>query len=152
MRLVLDTNVLARVVMSPHGPAAELFDRVRAGHLLVSSPEMLSELSRVLGYERVRSIHQLDDVGVERFVREVEAGSQLVRLPQDIPAVVNADPDDDSVIATAILGQAEAICTRNRHFYAADVIAYLRRWSIEVIDDVQLLVLLRNQDDRTDTP
>jgi hypothetical protein len=31
MRLVLDTNVLARVVMSPHGPAAALFCRLAQG-------------------------------------------------------------------------------------------------------------------------
>jgi hypothetical protein len=66
-------------------------------------------------------------------------------LPADLPVVVTADLDDDAVVATAILGQADAICTRNRHLYAADVVAYLRRWSIEVIDDIQLLVLLRSQ-------
>jgi predicted nucleic acid-binding protein len=35
MRLVLDTNVLARVVMSPHGPAAALFDLIRSEHELI---------------------------------------------------------------------------------------------------------------------
>jgi len=152
MRLVIDTNVLARVVFSPQGPAAELFDRVRSEHLLVTSPEMLSELWRVLGYERVRRLHQLDDRGIEQFVREVERGSVLVRLPEHVPEVVKADSDDDSVIATAILGQADAICTRNRHFYAEDVIAYLQKWTIEVVDDVQLLVLLRNLGSQTETP
>jgi predicted nucleic acid-binding protein len=41
MRLILDTNVLARVVMSPHGPAAALFDLIRSEHMLISSLEML---------------------------------------------------------------------------------------------------------------
>jgi predicted nucleic acid-binding protein len=70
MRIVLDTNVLARVVMSPRGPAAELFDRIRLDHLLITSLEMLAELSRVLAYERVRHIHQLNDHEVADFVRK----------------------------------------------------------------------------------
>jgi hypothetical protein len=92
----------------------------------------------------VRAFHRLDDASIDAFVSHVQAGSILVRLPESIPAVVKADPDDDIVIATAILGQAEAICTRNRHLYGPDVARYLRHWSIEVIDDIQLLALLRS--------
>ncbi len=149
MRLVLDTNVLTRVVISPSGLAADLFDRIRAEHVLVSSSEMLAELSRVLQYDRVWKLHQLDEVEINEFVREVEAGSSLVALPDDVPAIVKADPDDDVVVATAILGQADAICTRNRHLYVDDVVNHLRQCSIEVIDDIQLMALLRTQDEPT---
>ncbi len=152
MRLVLDTNVLTRVVISPQGLAAELFDRVRAEHILVSSPESLAELSRVLAYDRVRKLHQRNDQEIGEFVQNVEAGSVLVQLPADIPAVVKADPDDDAVVATAILGQADAICTRNTHLYAADVVAYLRQWSIEVVDDIVLMALLRSQSGQANKP
>jgi putative PIN family toxin of toxin-antitoxin system len=100
MRLVLDTNVLARVVISPKGLAAELFDRVRLEHILVSSAEMLAELTRVLSYDRLRKLHRLDDRAIEDFVRYVERGSALVGLPADIPSIVAADPDDDVVVAT----------------------------------------------------
>ena len=127
MPLVLDTNVLTRVVISPHGLAAELFDRIRLEHILVSSRGLISELSRVLAYDRVRELHRLDDQDISEFVRHVEAGSIIIDLPTRIPAVVTADPDDDVVIATAILGEADAICTRNRHLYALDVLTYLRR-------------------------
>lgn len=152
MRLVLDTNVLARVVMSPQGLAAELFDRIRTEHLLLSSSEMLAELSRVLRYERVRKLHRLDDEEIDAFVRGVEAGSIVVPLPADIPAVVKADPDDDLMVATAIFGEADAICTRNRHLYALDVVQYLRRWSIEIIDDLQLMGVLRGESRQSDEP
>lgn len=145
MRLVLDTNILARVASSPRGPAAELFDRIGAGHLLVTSPEMLAELERVLAYPRVRKLHHLGDEEIKQFVREIEAGSAVVRLPQKLPQVVKADPDDDVVVATAVIGAAHAICTRNHHFYAEDVVAYLARWAIDVVDDLQLLKVLRGE-------
>src|SRR5687768_10933096 len=152
MRLVLNTNVLTRVVISPQGLAAELFDRIRAEHVLVSSSEMLAELSRVLAYDRVRKLHQRNDQEIDEFAQNVKAGSVLVQLPVDIPAVVKVDPDDDAVVATAVLGQADAVCTRNTHRYAAEVIAYLYQWSIEVIDDVQLMALLRSQGGPASTP
>ena len=139
MRIVLDVNILARVVMSPQGPAAELFDRLRSGHLLVSSVEMLADLSRVLAYERVRRIHQLDDRGIEEFVARIEEGSLVVALPQSIPAVVPADPDDDVVIATAVIGRAEVLCTRDGHLRAPEVRAYCSNRGIRVMTDVELL-------------
>jgi predicted nucleic acid-binding protein len=138
--------------MSPQGLAAELFDRIRTEHLLLSSSELLAELSRVLRYERVLKLHRLDDKEIDAFVRSVEAGSIVVPLPADIPAVVKADPDDDLVVATAILGEADAICTRNRHLYALDVVQYLRGWSIEIIDDLQLMGVLRGESRQSDEP
>jgi putative PIN family toxin of toxin-antitoxin system len=145
MRLVLDTNVLARVVISPQGLASELFDRLGSEHFLVTSPQLLTELSRVLAYERVQKLHRLDAREIHEFVRNVEAGSVLVELPEVVPAIVEADPDDDVVIATAVAGEADAIYTRNRHLYAPRVIDHLRQWSIVVIDDVQLISVLRSQ-------
>jgi predicted nucleic acid-binding protein len=50
MRIVLDTNVLARAVTGPGGPAGELLRRVQRDHLLVLSPFLITELARVLRY------------------------------------------------------------------------------------------------------
>lgn len=53
------------------------------------------------------------------------------------------DPDDDLVIATAVAGNAEVICTWDEHFYEQKVIAYCRERSIEIINDAKLLHRLR---------
>jgi predicted nucleic acid-binding protein len=58
MRVVLDTNVLARSVRGGSGPAAELLGMVMVPpHTFLLSPFILSELSRVLRYERMRKLH-----------------------------------------------------------------------------------------------
>jgi hypothetical protein len=36
------------------------------------------------------------------------------------------------------------------HLYTLDVVTYLRQWSVEVIDDLQLMALLRSQGDSTE--
>ena len=102
MRIVLDTNVLARVAMSPRGPAREVFDCVRSEHLLIVSLETLAELARVLAYDRVRRVHQLDERGIEEFVENIATGSLTVRLPESLPRVVPDDADDDALVATAV--------------------------------------------------
>jgi len=143
MRVTLDTNILARVAFSPHGPAGELFDVIQAHHTLVLSPAMLTELSRVLNYERVRRLHRLGDAAIAGFVKSIEAGALIVGLAQPVAAVVSADPDDDYVIATAVAGNSGVICTRNKHFVHPDVLDYCRSHGIRVLSDLELLGELR---------
>lgn len=149
MRVVLDTNILARVACSPSGPAAEVFDLIGDEHLLVISPALLAELSRVLAYPRLRRVHQLSDAEIERFVERVEAGSLVVAIPDPPPRVVPDDPDDDAVTATAVAGGAEVICTRNKHLFHADVLDYCHGHGIRVLSDTQLLTELRADEPET---
>lgn len=58
-------------------------------------------------------------------------------------AVVSADPDDDPIVATAVAGQAEVLCTRDRHLRTPAVRAYCSGQGIQVFTDLELLPLLR---------
>jgi uncharacterized protein len=145
MRAVLDTNVLVRAMASPSGPAGELFERLSADHVLVVSLELLEELSRVLGYEPVRRMHQRTDVEISEFLASIAGGATVVPLPTPLPRVVPGDPKDDLVVATAIAGKADVICTLDRHFYQDEVREYCRERMIEIMDDIQLLARLRSR-------
>jgi len=145
MRIVLDTNVLVRVVTSPSGPAAELFDLVRDHHHLVMSTNLAEELSNVLLRDRLRRRHQLDDRQVRDFVDALMAGASVVSLPKILPRIVAHDEDDDNVVATAVHGAADVLCTWNTHLYHQDVVDYCRQHAIEIMDDPQLLNVLRTE-------
>lgn len=116
--------------------------------LLVTSAALLSELSQTLAYDRVRKLHGLDDAETKRFVDRVAAGSLIVVLESPLPTVVLADQDDDVVVATAVAGKANLICTRNKHLHHPDVVAYCAARSIRVVDDLRLLEELRALDMR----
>ena len=88
MRVVLDSNVLVRAVASPHGPAGELFERLCAQHVLISSPEMVVELAEVLDYQRIRRLHGLSDEQIAEFIDTIETGALLARCPASLPRVV----------------------------------------------------------------
>lgn len=145
MRVVLDTNILARAVRGGTSPAAEVLRLVMvAPHVFILSPFLLSELSRVLRYPRLRKLHNLDDTKIDAYVQSVQAAAALVNPPAATAvAKVSTDPDDDPVIATAVAGQAEVLCTRDRHLHHANARAYCASHGIQVLTDIELLRLLR---------
>jgi len=116
MRVVLDTNILARSAYSSTGPAAELLERIReSDHVLIISSFILSELDRVLRYPRLARFHGLSDDEIARYVTDIEAASLVLESVEHIAETVVAhDPDDDPIVATAVAGQAEVICTLDR--------------------------------------
>lgn len=144
MRIVLDTNVLARAFASPSGPAGEVLDRIQSPHLLVLSTYILDELADVLGRERVRRLHRKDEAAISGFLQRLEAAALVVVLAEEeVPLVVPADRDDDFILATAVEGNADVICTWDKHLRHASVIHYCSDRSIQIVSDAELLMLLR---------
>ncbi|MEI8022413.1 MAG: putative toxin-antitoxin system toxin component, PIN family, partial [Schlesneria sp.] len=117
MRIVLDTNILARAANGPPSPAAEVLQLSLAPpHILCVSPFLISELSRVLRYERVRRIHGMSDQVIDQFLQDLQTASLMVEPdPDESAGVVVADPDDDQIVATAIAASADVLCTLDRH-------------------------------------
>lgn len=146
MRVVLDTNILARAIGSRTGPAGELFERIAANHVLIVSSDLLEELSRVLQYDRLRRMHQRSDADIADLIANIRNGGREVPLPDHLPRVVPHDPDDDVVVATAIAGTADVLCTRNGHLFDERVISYCRQHAVEIMDDIELLALLREHE------
>ena len=149
MRLTLDTNILVRAVARPEGPAGELLDRIRAPHVLIISLEMLAELQDVLSRDRIRAMHHRTDDAIEEFLESLAVGSLIVGLPDPLPRVVPDDADDDVLVATAVAGNADIVCTRNLHLYHKDVLAYCSQRGIQIMDDLALLHKLRAEESTT---
>ena len=152
MRVVLDTNILVRATPGKTGPARELLQYFCASdHFFVVSRSLLEEVDETLRYDRLRQLHGLDDPMIGAYVRDLEETAVTVLLPEwAIIPVVPDDPNDDMVIAVAIAGQAEVICTLDRHLRHADVHAYCAQHGIRIMTDVELLQLLRPVDTQQD--
>lgn len=139
MRVVLDTNILARALVAPDGPARQVLLRLFEGpHVVIQSEAMLEELARVLRYPRLQKLHHLADADLDAFVDSVRRASEVVELAM-VLEVVPHDSDDDSVVATAVFGEADVLCTLDRHLFALDVVAYLAANGIQVLRDTDLL-------------
>jgi putative PIN family toxin of toxin-antitoxin system len=149
MRVLLDSNVLARAVYSVGGPADECVRRLtNPPHVLVVSQFLLDELCRVLRYPRLQRVHGFDDRKIERVVAALESAAARVETrEEDLVPIVPHDPDDDPIVAAAIAGGADILCTRNRHLYHAAVVAHCRRHAVEIMDDIELLARLRKMEE-----
>ena len=80
------------------------------GHSAVTSVEMLAELADVLPREKF----SLTPRQVSRFIAIYTRGSEVVDLVRSVDRV-DADPDDNMVLGTAINGRAAFIVTGDRH-------------------------------------
>src|SRR3972149_5153015 len=100
MRIVLDTNVLARAAMRTFGLARELLLRsTEDPHALVLSEFIISEVSRVLRYARMRKAHGLSDEDIDEYLGHLRSGCVTVLLPDEPPpAIVGMDPKDDPIL------------------------------------------------------
>lgn len=142
MRITPDTNILVRAAVSPFGPAGRILDwSTLPPHALILSSAILDEVRRVLQYNRVRQLARISDAEREEWIALVAALSEIVTPTEIIP--VCDDPDDDVVIATAIVGRANVVCTLDRHLRTPLVQAYCATFQIRVMTDLELLDELR---------
>ena len=144
MRIVLDTNVLARATPGKQGPAAALRAAIRVPHMLVSSPYIFTELAEVLRYARLRKLHGLSDSEIDQFVAALHENAVMVNVPLEArPAIVPQDPEDDPVVRTAVIGNAEYLCSLDKHLNHPQVKSYFARHGVRVVTDIELLELIR---------
>lgn len=136
IRAVLDTNVLVSYLLTHRPPIATLIDRhlAREDFVLVTAPELLEELERVLRYPKLH--RYCTDSERTRFVALLMTLSEVVELPESIPRICR-DPDDDRVIACAVAGKADLIVSGDR-----DLLALGRVGRISIQSTTQFLEIL----------
>ena len=112
-RAVLDTHLLVSYLLVHRPPMATLIDEhLAAGRFtLLTAPALLQELDRVLHYPRLQ--RTCGDTTRDRFVALVAALSELIELPDEIPPICR-NPDNDRVIACAVVGRADAIVSGDK--------------------------------------
>jgi putative PIN family toxin of toxin-antitoxin system len=114
MLAVLDTNFWVSYLISHHPPIADVVDihLAKGAFEAVTSLVLLEELAQVLRYPKFQ--HYYDAETGTRFLALVAALSEVVDLPETVPAICR-HPADDWVIATAVAGNAGIIVSGNKH-------------------------------------
>jgi predicted nucleic acid-binding protein len=69
--------------------------------------------------------------------------SLVVSVPVTVDAIVPGDPNDDPIVATAVIAQAQVLSTLDRHLRSPSVVNYCAVRGIEVLTDLELLSHLR---------
>jgi putative PIN family toxin of toxin-antitoxin system len=139
VKIVLDTSILVRANERSFGIARELLIRiVNSEHRLVLSNEMLYELTRVLRYPRLQAFYDLPENLVYDYVAFLRHSSEMVILNPLVTAPIR-DVNDVIVMQTAIIGEADILCTKDEDFFEKPAGEYLNKMGITVMDDIALI-------------
>ena len=145
MKILLDTNLLVRAAISPQGSAREILRCIESNerHVLVVSPYLFSELADVLRRDRIRARFPLTGEELRSYCEHLANVGEEVS-PKPLGPVIT-DPKDQAVIDAAVAGEVDVLCTSDKHFYKDEVIAFCATHGIQIMNDVDLLRLLRGR-------
>ena len=110
MRVVVDTNILVRALIMPHGTVGPVLLRLRQGdYVLLYGHLLLEELVDVLNRPRIRQKYRLTEQDIETVIRLLLLRGEAV-VPQE-HVVACRDPDDDKFLEVAVSGKADVLVT-----------------------------------------
>jgi len=139
VRVVFDTNVLARAHQRAQGPARRALLHVASGSdILILSPYILRELERVLGYPRLLAGSGLTVDDIAEYLENLAMVSCLV-TPRAVPGDLLRDPSDAAIIGTALAGRADILCTRDADLFEQKVQRFCAAHAIRVVTEVEFL-------------
>ena len=119
MKIVLDTNVLLSGLAFSNGPPGRIVSAWETGLLrLLMSEFQLQEITRVLAYPKIRKLLRWDEARRETFVRQLGLRVELIDLTGVTPITVPADPDDNPILTTLVVGRADWLVTGDRGLLA----------------------------------
>lgn len=136
-RAVLDTNVIIAALRSknPASPTAELLQLWEGGRFdLLYCADLRAE------YVEKMEIRGVEVEKARRFLASLDSLGIFVSVTlDDLMPVIRADPDDNMIVACAVIGGASHIVTYDPHF--APLMGRYRR--IEILDGLHFLYLVR---------
>jgi len=135
MRVVADANVFVSAALgrSPESPSVRIVNAVLDGRIeLVMSPSLLAEVADVLSRPRIRKRLSADDA--QLFLADVAAQVVMLADPPDPPTVCR-DPDDDYLVALAIIAGAEVLVSGDDDLLAVEP----ARAGVQVVTPRQLI-------------
>ena len=111
MRAVIDTNVFISGLMLPKSTPGRIINAWRSGHFsLVLSEPMLTEISTVLGYPKIRKRIGWNDDTVSRYVLLLRFEAEISDMRRTT-AHVPRDAKDNMVLATLLTSKADCLVT-----------------------------------------
>jgi uncharacterized protein len=138
-RAVLDTTVLVSAFLnpSPGGATSELlqFASERRFTLVLSEPIFSEAEDVLLTRKHLRKRYRYTDAAVAEYIAGLRHAAVLAT---DLPALcIVRDPEDNIILATAVAGAADYLCSRDR-----DLLELHHHYEIMIVSPEDLLGLL----------
>jgi len=110
---VLDTNIIVRGHISPHGASANVLDAFYdRWYVWVTSPLIIREIDEVLRRPNIRILTGMSLAEIDEFMDLLWLETEVVPGMFEIEKI-ELDPTDDKFIAAAFEGRADYIVTED---------------------------------------
>ena len=108
IRAVIDTNILVRATIMPHGSVGPVLRHLRNGdYLLLYAEALLHELVDVLNRPRIRQKYSLQQEDIHAIVNLLLLRGEAVLATQ--PILACRDPKDNKFLEVAVAGEANVL-------------------------------------------
>lgn len=115
MRAVFDVNVIISSVIAPLGASRVLFDHFRDARLeLAISSGMVHEVHVKLRLPRIARRYHLTAADADAVTELLMTQTTFVEVPAALFQQVTGDPEDDYVLATCVVSQADYLVTGDK--------------------------------------
>src|SRR3954471_20977621 len=115
IRAVIDLNVIISALIVPRGMVYHTWAAWLAGQFtLVISEGMILELAGKLAEPRIARRYGVTPREIHYVTSLLRGHGSLVAVPDEAIRPVTGDPEDDLVLATSRLGQADYLVTRDQ--------------------------------------
>lgn len=136
-RVVLDTNIIVSGLISKRGAPADILKAWRNREFVfLLSPEIFSEIERVLAYPKIANKYGLTPSKQKQVVAVLKKYAVLVE-PANLKVPVCSDPDDDKFLTCAVAGQADFVVSGD-----SDLLELKTHCDIEIATGGRFLVAL----------
>jgi putative PIN family toxin of toxin-antitoxin system len=112
VKATLDTNVMLSIILEK--TLGREFSRIYGAVELYSSEEILSELARVLTYQKIENILKQAGTDGRTALETISRKLKIVKTDVKIN-VVEADPSDNRILECAISSRSDYIVSGDKH-------------------------------------
>lgn len=144
MRVLVDTNVLISILLKPSegGPVRALFHAFVAGRFTLLLPEwLIDELTNSV-QTNPRLAKRISITQLNRFTALLRAAAEQIAEIETLIPVVSRDPDDDYVLAYALVGNADYLVTGDKDLLALEGLIA----GLEIVTPAQFVEILGRHD------
>lgn len=133
-RVVFDTNVFVRALISPRGVNARLIESRRL-YRLFASPAILQEVTEVLARADLLQAKAIRKVEAERLIGLLRRAR---RVSPTITVRASRDPDDDKFLEAALTARANYVVTGDKDLRTLDGYQGLKiRFPTEFLEELE---------------
>ena len=95
-------------------------------------------MARVLRYPRMLALHGLSEKRIYDYVGFLREAAEMV-VPDPLLVTPIRDVSDTVVMQTAVIGEADVLCTKDRDFFEPPAEEFLKKAGIAVLEDISLM-------------